>query len=61
MLIDWLTRYVIAVPIPDTKTTTVLEAIEEQLILMHGCPKRIKTDNASNFRSEIVRGRNQGI
>ena len=53
VMVDWFTRYAIGVPMPDTKSNTVIQAVLENLIYIHGCPKEILTDNARNFRSNL--------
>ena len=50
---DGFTRYLVAVPIKDTTTATVVDAIIEQWVYKFGCMEVIHTDRASNFVSDL--------
>lgn len=53
-LMDNLTRYGIAVPIPDATSQTIARAIAENLICKFGTPLAILSDNGSNFMSKVM-------
>ena len=51
VMIDQLTSWPIAVAIPDKEATTIAEAVSKNLILQHGCPEIILSDNGKkNFK-----------
>lgn len=54
-LICDLTKYLIAVAIPNKEASTVAKAIFENLILKFGCPKNIRTDLGTEYKNSIVR------
>ena len=45
MITDHLTGWPIATAIPDKEATTVANAIYKDLILVHGCPEILLSDN----------------
>ena len=47
---DQLTSWPIAVAIPDKEATTIAEAVSKNLILQHGCPEIILSDNGKEFQ-----------
>lgn len=49
-----LTKYLITVPIANKESSTVAQAIFENLILKFGCPKNIRTDRGTEFKCQIV-------
>ena len=49
--IDYLTKWVEAVPVPTTATSYVIKFLKEQIINRHGVPCRIITDPGSAFTS----------
>ena len=49
--IDGLTKWVKARAISDLSSSTAAKFIIDQVILRHGCPQFIKTDNGTNFAS----------
>lgn len=54
-MIDDLTKYLIAVPIPNGEANTIAEAFVKNFILIYGQPETILTDRGSNFMSEVFR------
>lgn len=52
-LICDLTKYLITVSIPNKEAKTVAKAIFENLILIYGTPKTIRTDLGTEFKNEI--------
>lgn len=48
-----LTKYLIAVPLPDATALSSARAFVDNVILKHGFPDSILTDNGSNFISEL--------
>jgi hypothetical protein len=51
---DGFTRWPIAVPLPDTKASTVCDAIYTYLLAVFGCPLRILTDRGKQLISKAV-------
>uniref|UniRef100_A0A913HS63 RNA-directed DNA polymerase n=1 Tax=Strongyloides stercoralis TaxID=6248 RepID=A0A913HS63_STRER len=49
--IDHLTRYVSFIPIVNQKSDTIINKLEENILLKFGNPTNIKTDNAQGFSS----------
>ena len=50
---DGFTRYLVAVPIKDTKTATIVDAIIENWIYKFGCMEVMHSDRGTAFASEI--------
>ena len=50
---DGFTRYLIAAPIPDLETKTILNTLIDKFFLVHGIPKTIHTDNGSSLMSHL--------
>jgi hypothetical protein len=50
---DELSKYTLAIPIPQQDAETVARAFVEQVILKFGIPQVILTDQGSNFLSEL--------
>lgn len=53
-IVDLLTGYVEAVPLSDQTSSDVLYALVEKVYTRYGFPQRILTDNAANFRSQLL-------
>ena len=51
---DHFTRWVECFPVPDMKASTVADVIVNEYIARFGCPRRIHSDCAANFQSEII-------
>ena len=54
VITDYLTRYVLAVAIPNQTAKTTAEVLVEKF-MEYGLPERLITDNGGNFRSELVK------
>ena len=52
---DNFSKYCIAVPIPDLKTTTIAHAVATQLFSQYGAPRCILTDRGGSFISELMK------
>ena len=50
-IIDLFTRYAVAVCIPDQSAATVVEAVTNRWLLIYGPPRKILTDQGTNFES----------
>jgi transposase InsO family protein len=50
---DQLSKYTLAVPIPQQDASTVAKVFVEQIILKFGIPQTLLTDQGSNFLSEL--------
>ena len=48
-----VTRYIVAVPIPDLEAKTILNALIDRFFLVHGMPETIHTDNGSSLMSHL--------
>ena len=53
-MVEYTTRYVFAVALPDQTAATVARAFIDTIILEHGVPEQLISDNGSNFRSELI-------
>ena len=54
-IIDFVTRYKIAVPLSDPFAAVVISAFIENYITVYGTPRRILFDQGRNFeRSEVI-------
>ncbi len=53
LCICWYSKYVVTVPLPDTKALTVAKAVWENVILVYGVPKELLSDNAKTFTAEF--------
>jgi len=52
---DYVTRYAITKAIPSAKAEEIATFLVEQVISIHGVPKKILSDRGQVFRSEMVR------
>lgn len=52
---DYFTKYVEAIPIPDQKAETIAKIFVTHIIVRHGTPKQLITDQGSNFLSILFR------
>lgn len=52
---DSLTKFSKAIPIANQEANTVSEEFVTKIILEHGIPKKILTDEGTNFMSEILK------
>lgn len=50
-----LTKFLIAVSVPNKEAGTVAKAIFENLILKFGCPKNIRTDLGTEYKNSIIK------
>lgn len=51
-IVDWFTKYVVSIPIPDSKALTTAKALVDNFILVYGTPVELITDNAKTFTAE---------
>lgn len=51
---DHFTRWVECFPVPDMKASTVADVLVNEFIARFGCPRRIHSDCAANFQSDII-------
>ena len=54
VMTDHLTGWQIATAIPDKEATTVANAIYKDLVLVHGCPEIVLSDNGKEFTSDVL-------
>ena len=54
VMVDHLTGWPIAKAIPDKEATTVANAIFEKLILEHGAPEVLLSDNGKEFTNDTL-------
>jgi len=52
---DSLTKFSKAIPIPNQEANTVSKAFVTKIVLEHGIPEKILTDQGTNFLSEIFK------
>ena len=52
--IDYLTRYVIAMALPDISAKSTALAFCNNVVYTFGCPQAILSNNASNFTSSLL-------
>ncbi|OMJ10286.1 Transposon Tf2-6 polyprotein [Smittium culicis] len=52
VITDLLTRWVDAVAVPTASTETTIKALEKRLIVPHGCPNKLPSDNGTAFTSQ---------
>ena len=55
VVIDCFTRWLILVPIPDKKATTVADALFEHVIIAHSCFKRLLSDQGGEFINRVMK------
>ena len=55
VMVDTLTRYIIAVPTLDRKAETVITSMQKHLFCPFDVPKSIRMDNAKEFKSELLK------
>ena len=53
-IVDYFSKYIVAVPIPDTKASTFARAFYLNFVLIHGTPSGLTSDNATNFTARQV-------
>ncbi|CAK9816540.1 Retrovirus-related Pol polyprotein from transposon 17.6 [Anthophora quadrimaculata] len=51
---DDLTKYCIAIPLPNIKSETIAHALVTHLILQYGTPRAILTDRGTSFLNKII-------
>ena len=54
-MLDGFSRFLVAVPIKNLQTNTIVKAFLEEFVLRFGCPQQIHSDNGSSFTSDIFR------
>ena len=47
------TRYGVALPLRNQVTQTIIDALEEHIVLRFGCPKAMLSDNGSNLHNDM--------
>ena len=52
-ILDGFSSYFVAIPLPDLEAKTILEALVNKFILVHGVPECIHTDNGSSLMSHL--------
>ena len=51
---DYLTKLVEAIPLRNMTEETIVKVLVEEIITRHSAPSKILTDQAQNFRSELI-------
>ena len=54
VVVDHFSRYVIVVPLPDKRSATVAAALLQRVVLIHGAPKELLSDQGGEFDSEVM-------
>jgi hypothetical protein len=52
---DYLTKWAVAIPMSNQKAETVAKVFVEEIIFLYGTPKKLLTDQGSNFMSEFFK------
>ena len=55
VIIDCFSRWLILVPIPDKKATTIADALFKHVIIAHSCFKRLLSDQGGEFINKVVK------
>ena len=53
VIVDYFSKWVEAIPLPDQKATTTASALYKCIIQRHGMPKAIISDRGTNFTSKL--------
>jgi hypothetical protein len=53
VIVDLATKYVIAKPLRTATASSVVKVFQDHLVLVHGCPQVIMTDNGSQFAGHV--------
>jgi hypothetical protein len=51
---EYLTRYVITALMPDQTAETVARTFVNNVVLIHGVPEKVLTDQGTNFQSDLM-------
>ena len=51
---EYLTRYTVTAPMKDMTAETVAKVFIEKIVLQHGVPERVLTDQGTNFLSQLM-------
>ena len=54
VIVDHLTSFPIAIPIPNKEAGTIVEAFHKHVILEHGCPNTVLSDNGGEFANDTM-------
>ncbi len=54
VLMDYFTKWVHAVPIPNQRTETIARALIEHVIITHGVPEALLSDRGTNLLSNLM-------
>ncbi|OMJ14435.1 Retrovirus-related Pol polyprotein from transposon, partial [Smittium culicis] len=54
VITDLLTRWVDAIAVPNTTAETTVDALERRMIIPHGCPIKLLSDNGPAFTSQLM-------
>ena len=54
VMVDRFTRWVELVAVPNITAATMAEVFIENIVLRHGCPKRLLSDRGSQFTSALL-------
>src|SRR6478735_479132 len=55
VFMEYLTKWVITVPLPQFDTNAIVNVLIYSIILVHGTPQKFITDNGTNFISEAMK------
>lgn len=54
VMADAFTKFVTAIPLPDQRATTVVDAVLNHFVSVHGVPEKLLTDQGPNFRATVA-------
>lgn len=55
VIIDFFTKYAVAIPTPNQKTKTVAKALWENVIIHYGFPEKLHSDQGADFESKTIK------
>jgi hypothetical protein len=61
VMVDYLSKWPIAVPLPDKKAETVARAFVEHLVCVHGAPESVLSDQGREFLNEVMQSVNADL
>jgi len=54
VVLDHFTKYCIVIPVKSKGAVTTTRALFFEVFLIHGFPEKLHSDNAAEFRSEVI-------
>lgn len=54
VFMDYLTKWVEAIPVPDQRAETIARLLVEYIVCRHGVPEELLSDRGANFLSDVI-------